>query len=212
MKITTVNSLALSELKLIQFARFGDERGYFTETFRQSDFENNVKTEFLAGKQFKQINESYTHGGFFRGLHFQWNPFMDKLIRCINGHIIDFALDIRLGSPNFGKIVAQELKCNNQSEFGEWFWVPNGFAHGFFSLEDSLIEYMCTSEWSQGNEASITIADEQIDWSKCEPDVIDLMSKLIKNNAMKMSNKDKMGTNMSRWADSIDARLFKYEA
>ncbi|PKL86675.1 MAG: dTDP-4-dehydrorhamnose 3,5-epimerase [Ignavibacteriae bacterium HGW-Ignavibacteriae-1] len=212
MKITQVNSLTLSELKLIQFARFGDERGYFTETFRQSDFENNAKTEFLAEKQFKQINESYTNEGFFRGLHFQWNPFMDKLVRCVNGHIIDFALDIRPESPNFCKIVAQELKCDYKSELGEWFWVPNGFAHGFYALEDSLIEYMCTSEWSQGHEASLTIADDQIDWSNCEPDIIDLMHKRIKNKTLKMSNKDKMGMNLSQWADSIDARLFKYEA
>ncbi|MCO5252341.1 MAG: dTDP-4-dehydrorhamnose 3,5-epimerase [Candidatus Kapabacteria bacterium] len=212
MKITQVNNLALSELKLIQFARFSDERGYFTETFRQSDFENNAKTVFLVGKQFKQTNESYTHAGFFRGLHFQWNPFMDKLVRCVNGHIIDFALDIRPDSPDFCKIVAQELQCNNQSEFGEWFWVPNGFAHGFYAMEDSLIEYMCTSEWSPGNEASLTIADDRIDWSNCEPDIIALMHKLIKNNTLKMSNKDKIGMNLSQWADSIDARLFKYEA
>lgn len=212
MKITKIRSLSLSELKVIEFARFNDERGYFTETYRASVFDDNLEMSFISGKQFKQINESFTHKDFFRGLHFQWKPYMDKLIRCVQGHIIDFAMDIRPDSPHFGKIIAHPLKSNNRNSESEWLWVPNGFAHGFYAVEDSTIEYMCTAQWSQGNEATLLISDDEIDWTLCENDIIGFMSKLIRDDKLKMSNKDRMGIGLTKWKTKREAQLFQYEA
>ena len=99
MKILGVKSLSVSDVKVINFGRFGDHRGYFTEHYRKSDFESRLDLEFMRGIDFTQCNESYSHQGTVRGLHFQWNPYMGKLVRPLTGHLIDMVLDIRKGSP-----------------------------------------------------------------------------------------------------------------
>src|SRR5215471_10951709 len=99
MKILAAAELALPDVNVIRFARFGDHRGYFTESFRNSDFQNNPATSFMRGVQFLQCNESFSKNGTVRGLHFQWNPYMGKLVRTVRGHMVDVVLDIRKGSP-----------------------------------------------------------------------------------------------------------------
>ena len=114
-KILDVRTLAVPEIRVVRFARFLDDRGYFSEPYRRSDLEAETAAEFLHGRSFAQINESYSHAGVVRGLHFQWNPFMGKLVRTISGRMVDLVLDIRLGSPTLGKIVAHDMPASSRS-------------------------------------------------------------------------------------------------
>src|ERR1039458_8491280 len=100
MKITEIKSLVIPAIKIVRFARFTDLRGYFTESFRKSDF--SAQLEFMKGVDFFQFNESFSRPNVVRGLHFQWNPFMGKLVRTVQGRMVDLFLDIRKGSPSYG--------------------------------------------------------------------------------------------------------------
>ena len=110
---------------------FSDERGYFFESFSQREFEEKVcKTVFV------QDNESKSSYGVLRGLHFQKPPYtQSKLVRVIKGAVLDVAVDIRKGSPTFGKHIAVELSGENHRQF----FIPRGFAHGFSVLSDEVI-------------------------------------------------------------------------
>ncbi|MGI9254295.1 MAG: dTDP-4-dehydrorhamnose 3,5-epimerase family protein, partial [Thermomicrobiales bacterium] len=103
MKVTEVGQLAIPAVKTVRFARFTDHRGYFTEHFRQSDFDGPA-LPFLNGVRFQQANESFSKAGVIRGLHFQWNPYMGKLVRTVHCRMIDIVMDIRIGSPTYGKV------------------------------------------------------------------------------------------------------------
>ena len=168
MKILEVRTLPVPEIKVIRFGRFRDERGYFTEPYRRSDVDA-IRTEFLAGLSFPQVNESCSRAGVVRGLHFQWNPFMGKLVRTISGRMVDLVLDIRLDSPTLGKIVAYDMPASREADCSEWIWVPPGFAHGNLFTEETIIEYFCTGEYSPGNEAAVSPLAADLDWSLCEP-------------------------------------------
>src|SRR5262249_31441506 len=149
-KIVEARRLALPGVHIVRFARFSDERGYFTETFRRSDVEAHEGAEFLRDLDFVQVNESVSRAGVVRGLHFQWNPYMGKLVRTISGRMVDLVLDIRLGSPTFGMLLAHDMPATPSDETTEWIWVPPGFAHGNFFTEETIIEYFCTGEYSPG--------------------------------------------------------------
>ncbi|MCX7991290.1 MAG: dTDP-4-dehydrorhamnose 3,5-epimerase family protein, partial [Proteobacteria bacterium] len=165
MKILEVLSLKIEDIKVIKFAKFKDDRGYFTEVFRQQDIEG---LDFLKGYKFYQANESYSKANVIRGLHFQWNPYMGKLVRTIRGRMIDLALDIRKNSPTFGKIIAYDMPAFTDREYSEWIWIPPGFAHGNIFTEETMIEYFCTGWWSPQTEAGINPFAEDIDWSLCD--------------------------------------------
>src|SRR5688572_25617116 len=120
MRILEVRSLAIPELVVVRFGRFHDDRGYFGETFRRSAAASDPDAAFLAALDFPQLNESYSRAGTIRGLHFQWNPFMGKLVRTVSGRMVDLALDIRLGSPTLGKIVAYDLPAPPDAPWTEW--------------------------------------------------------------------------------------------
>ncbi len=171
MKIKEIRELAIPEVKVVVFERFRDHRGYFTEQYRKSDLLNNDDIGFLKGKNFVQANESFSYTGAFRGLHFQWNPYMGKLVRPLSGHLVDFALDIRKNSPTLGNIIAYDMPNDPESNIAEWIWVPPGFAHGILLVKNSLIEYFCTGEYSPGCEASISPLAEDFDWSLCKKDL-----------------------------------------
>lgn len=134
--------LVFPEVVLIRPKKFGDARGYFMETFRQSLFEEEV------GKfTFVQDNQSLSADvGTVRGLHFQLAPrAQGKLVRCISGAILDVAVDIRIGSPTYGQSVCAELTSEN----GHQLWVPPGFAHGFCTLAPSTeVSYKVTDYYS----------------------------------------------------------------
>jgi dTDP-4-dehydrorhamnose 3,5-epimerase len=138
---------------------FADERGYFYESFSQREFEEKVcKTTFV------QDNQSKSSYGVLRGLHFQKPPYcQSKLVRCIKGKVLDVAVDIRKGSPTFGKYVAVELSEENHRQF----FVPRGFAHGFAVLSDEAVfQYKCDNFYNKESEGSVAWNDESlgIDW------------------------------------------------
>ncbi|CAA9558582.1 MAG: dTDP-4-dehydrorhamnose 3,5-epimerase [uncultured Thermomicrobiales bacterium] len=203
MKIVASDQLAIPEVKTIRFARFQDHRGYFTEHFRESDFAGNPATPFLSGVRFVQANESFSRAGTIRGLHFQWNPHMGKLVRTLRGHLIDVALDIRKGSPTFGKIVAHDMPSDGDEDFNEWIWVPPGFAHGTVLLEDTLIEYFCSGEYSPGCEAGISPRADDIDWSLCDPTLAAKVREIAATTEL-LTDKDRDAPNVAGWA--ADAR------
>ena len=116
MKIINVEGLAIEAVKVITFARFTDVRGYFTETYRKTDFLARADLGSLQDVSFVQCNESYSRAGTIRGLHFQWNPYMGKLVRTIQGRMLDLVLDIRKGSPTFGYMIAHDMPSNQETE------------------------------------------------------------------------------------------------
>ena len=151
---TEIEGLVIVEPRI-----FRDDRGYFYESFSQREFEENVcRTTFV------QDNQSMSSYGVVRGLHFQKPPFcQSKLVRCIKGAVLDVAVDIRNGSPTFGKYVAVELTEDNHRQF----FVPRGFAHGFAVLSEvAVFQYKCDNYYNKESEGAIAWNDEQIavDW------------------------------------------------
>ena len=208
MKIMSVNSLAIPDVKVIRFGRFSDIRGYFTEPYRRGDFENHPDTTFMKGILFVQQNESYSKQYVLRGLHFQWNPYMGKLVRTIHGHMIDIFCDIRMGSPTFGKVVMHDMPMSSDKEFSEWIWVPPGFAHGNLFLQETTIEYMCSGEYSQGCEAGISPLSADLDWSLCDKQLLGYLSSLV--NQLIISDKDRLGLSFDAWTHDPRSDNFIY--
>lgn len=206
MKITDVFSLKIEDVKVIRFARFKDHRGYFTEVFRLQDIES---LSFFKGYKFYQVNESYSKAGVIRGLHFQWNPYMGKLVRTIKGRMIDLALDIRLNSPTFGKIVAYDMPASIENDYSEWIWLPPGFAHGNIFTEETMIEYFCTGWWAPQTEAGISPFADDIDWSLCEPKLKDIFDG-FKIKEPLISEKDKNGLTLKEWLSDKRSENFVY--
>ncbi len=137
----------------------------------------------MRGVRFLQANESFSRAGTVRGLHFQWNPYMGKLVRTIRGHMIDVALDIRKGSPTYGQIVAYDMPVQGDEDFAEWIWLPPGFAHGNTFPQDTVIEYFCSGEYSPGNEAGISPVADDLDWSLCDPALRDQFQSIARDDA-----------------------------
>ena len=134
---------------------FGDERGYFFESFSQRDFDVAVRPI-----RFVQDNESRSRYGVLRGLHFQLPPFAQgKLVRVVAGRVLDVAVDIRKGSPTYGQHVAVELSEDNHRQF----FVPRGFAHGFTVLsETAVFQYKCDNFYAPEADGGISIKDESL--------------------------------------------------
>lgn len=208
MNIEEVNSLALEEVKSIRYKRFKDRRGYFTETMRKSDLDLIENGSIFKGLEFLQSNESFSRTGTVRGLHFQWDPYMGKLIRTIRGRMIDMVLDIRRGSKNFGKIILFDMPTTSDDEYGTWLWVPVGFAHGNFFTEDTTIEYYCTASYNPAGEAGISPLSEDIDWSLCEKNLRDEFLEITKGDRLLMSDKDKEGYSLKSWSAMKESEKF----
>lgn len=138
---------------------FKDARGYFFESYSKREFDEKVRPIV-----FVQDNESMSSKGVMRGLHFQRPPFtQSKLVRCVKGKVLDVAVDIRKGSPTYGRHVAVELSEDNHLQF----FVPRGFAHGFAVLSDvAVFQYKCDNYYHPEADGGISIADESlgIDW------------------------------------------------
>jgi dTDP-4-dehydrorhamnose 3,5-epimerase len=154
--------LSIPEVILIKPKKFGDDRGFFMETFKNSDFE---KLGIIG--PFRQDNHSLSmEVGVLRGLHYQLNPKpQGKIVRVISGRVFDVVVDIRKNSPTFGKWVSAELSDTNNYML----WVPPGFAHGFLTLEPSTnLLYKCTSEYDANLDRSIFYNDPALNiiWPK----------------------------------------------
>jgi dTDP-4-dehydrorhamnose 3,5-epimerase len=209
LKIIEVKELAIPDVRVIRFGRFADHRGYFTEQYRQSDFETNEQTPFLRGLRFVQANESFSRAGTIRGLHFQWNPYMGKLVRTLHGHLIDLALDIRKGSPTFGKIVAYDMPAASDQDFDEWIWVPPGFGHGTVLPTDTAIEYFCSGEYSPGCEAGISPLAADLDWSLCDPALRERFEAVARSTTL-ITDKDRHAPSLTTWTEDPRSDNFVY--
>lgn len=209
MRLTVVKSLKLPEIKVITFGRFCDHRGYFTEHFRRSDLKNHPDTNFFNDVEFVQVNESFSKAGTIRGLHFQWNPYMGKLVRTITGRMVDMVLDIRKGSPTFGKIILYDMPADNKKDYSDWIWVPPGFAHGNFFPENTMIEYFCSGEYSPDCEAGISPLAEDIDWSLSDSQLKNLFDDIASSTEL-ITDKDKNGFSVSKWKNDERSINFIY--
>lgn len=146
----------------------GDQRGYFMESFSERDFE--AATGLTV--RFVQDNESRSRRGVLRGLHFQREPYAQaKLVRVVQGRVLDVAVDIRPGSATFGKYVAVELSAENHRQL----FIPKGFAHGYVVLEeDTVFQYKCDEYYHPESEDGIAWNDPQIgiEWGVEESEII----------------------------------------
>jgi len=153
----------LDEIYIITPEIFKDERGYFFESFRHSEFFNKLN------KYFVQDNEVFSKdSNIIRGLHYQIDRPQDKLIRVVSGAIKDIAVDVRLGSPNFGKSFTVTLTAENH----KMLYVPEGFAHGYLVLEqNTIVHYKCTSYYHAESEYGVRWDDPDIniDWGISDP-------------------------------------------
>lgn len=210
MKILEVSRLAIPEVRVLRFARFMDDRGYFTESYRQSDVDGEAAAWFLHGSPFVQVNESYSRAGVIRGLHFQWNPFMGKLVRTVSGRMVDLVLDIRRDSPTFGSIIAHDMPSGLSLDSCEWIWVPAGFAHGNFFTEPTIIEYFCTGEHSPGCEAAVSPLADDLDWSLCSPELRREFDDLVGRGVV-ISDKDQAAGTVTSWKADTRSVNFRYD-
>ena len=158
--MTSLTPTEIPDVVIVEPAKHGDARGFFSEVFRADVFEKGG-----IAARFVQDNHSYSAPkGVLRGLHFQLNPSAQgKLVRAPKGSVLDVAVDIRTGSPTFGKHVAVELSAANWRQL----WVPPGFAHGFVTLEpDTEVMYKVTSYYDPATDRGLAFDDPDlgIDW------------------------------------------------
>ena len=172
MKVTNTN---VPEVKVIEPKVFGDERGFFLETYSEERYNKLLDLDL----HFVQDNHSRSTKGVLRGLHFQRNNPQGKLVRVVRGVVFDVAVDIRQDSPTFGQYASVVLSEENKKQF----WVPEGFAHGFLVLSDSAdFEYKCTNYYDPNSEGCLLWNDPVlgIEWP-------------LQDLAPLLSEKDKQG-------------------
>lgn len=163
----TVTKTAIEGVLILEPEVFGDERGYFFESFNEERFRaaTGIETHFV------QDNESRSKHGVLRGLHFQRPPYAQaKLVRVVRGRVLDVAVDIRTGSPTYGKHIAVELSEDNHRQL----FIPKGFAHGFVVLSDEAIfQYKCDEYYHPESECGIAWNDPEIgiDWGMAESEI-----------------------------------------
>ena len=164
MKVVNTN---IPEVKIIEPSVFGDDRGFFMETWQQRKFEEEVAFQTC---QFVQDNHSKSKKGILRGLHYQTENTQGKLVRVVSGEVFDVAVDVRRKSPTFGHWVGVYLSADNK----HLFWVPAGFAHGFYVTSESAeFVYKCTDYYNPNSEHSILWNDPvlNIDWPIINGDI-----------------------------------------
>jgi len=185
----------IPDVVLIEPAVHGDDRGYFFESFRKGDFEKAIGHPV----SFVQDNESRSSRGVLRGLHFQLPPFaQSKLVRVIDGSVLDVAVDIRKGSPTFGKHVAVELSAENKHQL----FIPRGFAHGFVVLsQNAIFSYKVDNLYAPQHDRGLAWNDSalNIDW-------------LIPHDQLQLSAKDKLQPMLSDLDSGFDYTINPYEA
>lgn len=186
-----VESRHLGDVAVVVPEVFRDDRGFFTETFRADQFE-----ELGLPTQFVQDNHSRSAKGVVRGLHFQWEPPMGKLMRVTVGAAFLVAVDIRKGSPTLGKWVGVEATAENRRNV----WAPAGFARGFCALlDDTEIQYKCTGIYSNKAESGILWNDPAIGIEWPLKDVT-------------VSDKDRKAQTLAQWLASPQSNNFQYSS
>lgn len=177
--------LAIPDVVLMTPQVFGDERGFFMETFRQSEFEAHC-----GRYTFVQDNHSKSARGILRGLHYQYQQPQGKLVRVTRGEVFDVAVDMRQSSPTFGQWVGVTLSEQNK----QMLWVPPGFAHGFYvTSEEAEFQYKCTDYYAPGDEVTLCWNDP----------TLNIQWPLVSNQPPQLSSKDQQGLSF------IDAPCFR---
>ena len=181
-----INKTPIEGLIIFEPRIFGDERGSFFESFNQNNFDNLTNNNF----QFVQDNQSLSKKSVLRGLHLQAPPFAQgKLVRVIQGAVLDVAVDVRKSSATFGKYFSIELSAENNKQL----WIPPGFAHGFLTMEnDTIFGYKCTNYYNPLSERTIKWDDKllNIDWKLKEAPLV--------------SQKDVLGIEFSNFASDFE--------
>lgn len=185
-----VEKTALRDALIITPDMFKDERGFFTEAYRKDKF-----SEFGLDMEFVQDNHSKSARGVLRGLHFQWDPPMGKLMRVTQGSAFLVAVDIRIGSPTFGQHIGIEASFENR----KMVYAPAGFARGFCVLSESAeIQYKCTGVYTSTKAESGILWNDPalgINWPVTDPT---------------LSAKDEVAQTLEQWKGSADAKHFTY--
>ena len=171
-KIMTYIETEIPGVWIIEPKVFKDARGYFMEAWKKAEFEEHIgKVEFV------QDNESCSSKGVLRGLHYPLAPYsQSKLVRVIKGCVLDVAVDLRKGSPTFGKYVAVELSDENKRQF----FIPQGFAHGFHVMsEEAVFTYKVDNPYAPTHERGLRFDDPTVgvDWKITEPAILNLSDK-----------------------------------
>ncbi len=185
-----IESRYLGEIVVFVPRLFKDERGYFMETYRGDQFQ-----EWGLPAEFAQDNHSYSKKGVVRGLHFQWDPPMGKLMRVTRGTAFLVAVDIRKGSPTLGKSFGLKVSARNRKQV----WAPAGFARGFCALTQGVeVQYKCTAVYNARGESSIRWNDPDlaIEWPLKEPLV---------------SEKDREAQTLAAWLASPNADKLRFQ-
>src|SRR6266852_4031324 len=184
-----IESRYLEEVVVVVPQAYRDERGFFMETYRTDQFEKlGLPTKFV------QDNQSFSRKGVIRGLHFQWDPPMGKLMRVTRGTAFLVAVDVRPGSPTVGEWVGLEASAENRRQV----WAPASFARGFSALsEDVEVQYLCTGVYNSKAESAIRWDDPDIGiaWPV---------------NPTLISEKDRKAQTLKEWLGSADAQHFAY--
>mgnify|MGYP000703946898 FL=1 len=180
-----VDTCEIEGLKIITPSVFGDSRGYFMETYQYNDFK-----EAGIGQVFVQDNQSSSRRGVLRGLHFQIDYPQDKLVRVIRGEVFDVAVDLRKGSPTFGKWHGEILTEENKKQF----FIPKNFAHGFLVLSETAeFCYKCSDFYHANDEGGIYYADPEIGIEWPIPEGLELI----------MSDKDTKWAGFSAYKENM---------
>ncbi len=177
----------IDDVKIIEPQVFGDDRGFFMETFRASLFDT-----LTGGKPFVQDNHSKSKQGILRGLHYQTTQTQGKLVRVVEGEVFDVAVDMREDSPTFGQWVGEILSAHNKRQL----WVPEGFAHGFYVMTDTAeFVYKCTDYYHPESDVSVAWNDSSINiqWPLVNGEMPLLSDKDA--NALSFSNAPKFSAN-----------------
>ena len=186
-----VESRHLEQVVVLVAKAFADQRGYFMESYREDQFR-----ELGLPASFVQDNHSYSKKGVVRGLHFQWEPAMGKLMRVTQGTAFLVAVDLRIGSPTLGKWVGIEASPENR----RMVWAPASFARGFCAMSDDVeVQYKCTGLYNGKAEAAIRWDDPEIGLEWPVKDAI-------------LSDKDRNAQTLAQWLASANARQFLYRA
>ena len=178
-----VQDTNIPEVKIITPTVFGDERGYFYESFNEKEFIDKV-----GYAHFVQDNQSMSKKGVIRGMHWQLPPYaQSKLVRCVRGKVFDVAVDIRVGSPTFMQYAYVELSEENKLQF----FIPKGFAHGFVALtDDAIFQYKCDAYYNKEAERSFRYDSLDIPWPEVDSviqsskDISGLKASELKNEDM----------------------------
>lgn len=189
MDISVESAPHIPDIKIITNQVFGDKRGFFVEVYREDVWEKHG-----LNMKFVQDNHSRSSKNVLRGLHFQWEPPMGKLMRVTQGSAFLVAVDIRLGSPTLGKWFGMEVNEENKKQI----WAPAGFARGFCVLSDTAeIQYKVSGVYNQSGESGILWNDPEIgiEWPVEQP---------------LLSEKDEKAQTLAEWLKTPEAQNFKY--